>query len=140
MTAPIPRGAYHGQVICLGGYGRPAIYNGPTGALILTIAVIPGELEEQAEEANVQRVVEEIENDRDIYLTVMISPLEARTGIKRVLTLPDGKQVTMPIPRGAYHGQVICLGGYGRPAIYNGATGALILTIAIILIEEGLLI
>lgn len=95
------------------------------------------ELEEPAEEANVRRALKEIENDRDIYLTVMISPLEARTGIKREYKLLDGKQVLVSIPRGAYHGQEIRLEGHGRPATYNGPTGALIVTIAIILVEEG---
>jgi len=33
--------------------------------------------------------------------------LEAQNGTNRVLILPNGKQVTLPIPPGAYNGQVI---------------------------------
>ena len=79
-----------------------------------------------------------IMNSGNIHQTLMISELEARTGTNRILTLPDGKQFTLPIPPGAYQGQVIRLEGYGRPTTYTGPIGALILTIAIAPVEEGI--
>ena len=54
-----------------------------------------------------------------------------------VLILPNGKQVTLPIPPGAYNGQVIRLEGYGKPTTYNGTLGALILTIVVAEIDAG---
>lgn len=74
----------------------------------------------------------------NIYQTLAISMVEARTGTNRVLTLPDGKQVMLPIPPGVYHGQVMRLEGYGRPTTYNSPVGALILTIAIVAVEDGI--
>jgi serine/threonine protein kinase len=73
----------------------------------------------------------------NIYQTIMINPSEIWTGTNRVLTLPDGKQVTVPIPQGVYEGQIIRFEGYGKPTTYNGPKGALIVTIAIIMVEEG---
>ena len=77
-------------------------------------------------------------NSGNIYQTVAISMVEARTGTNRILMLPDGKQVMLPMPPGVYHGQVIRLEGYGRPTTYNSPAGALILTIAIGAVEEGI--
>jgi len=77
-------------------------------------------------------------NSGNIYQTVAISMLEARTGINRMLTLPNGKKMMLPIPPGVYHGQVMRLEGYGRPTTYNSPVGALVLTIAIVAVEEGI--
>ena len=76
-------------------------------------------------------------NSGNIYQTMAISMLEARTGTNRLLMLPNGKQVVLPIPPGAYHGQVMRLEGYGRPTTYTSPVGALVLTIAIVALEEG---
>ncbi len=75
-------------------------------------------------------------NSGNIYQTITISALEAQTGTDRVLTLPGGKQVRVPIPQGVYHGQIIRWEGYGQPTTYNGPRGALILAIAITPVEE----
>lgn len=75
-------------------------------------------------------------NSGNIYQTITISALEAQTGTDRILTLPTGKQVRVPIPQGVYHGQIIRLEGYGRPTTYTGPMGALILAIAITPIEN----
>ncbi|TMD68788.1 MAG: hypothetical protein E6I91_03770 [Chloroflexi bacterium] len=77
-------------------------------------------------------------NSGNVYQTLAISMAEARTGTKRVLTMPDSKQVMLPIPPGVYHGQVMRLEGYGRPTTYNSPVGALILTIAIVAVEESI--
>ncbi len=70
-------------------------------------------------------------NSGNVQHTVKVSTFEARVGTSRVLTLPDGRQVTVPVPAGAYQGQIIRLEGYGYPTTYDGPRGALILTIAI---------
>ena len=76
-------------------------------------------------------------NSGNVYQTHVISVLEARNGTNRVLILPNGKQVTLPIPPGAYNGQVIRLEGYGKPTTYNGTLGALILTIVVAEVDGG---
>lgn len=76
-------------------------------------------------------------NSGNVYQTHVISVLEAQHGTNRVLTLPNGKQVTLPIPPGAYNGQVIRLEGYGKPTTYNGTLGALILTIVVAEVDAG---
>jgi len=107
-----------------------------------------GELKESAEEADVRRAIGEMEQLQDrqkaleaisgnVYQTHVISVLEARNGTNRVLILPNGKQVMLPIPPGAYNGQVIRLEGYGKPTIYNGTLGALILTIVVAEVDGG---
>ncbi len=76
-------------------------------------------------------------NSGNVYQTHVISVLEARNGTNRVLILPNGKQGTLPIPPGAYNGQVIRLEGYGKPTTYNGTLGALILTIVVAEVDGG---
>jgi serine/threonine protein kinase len=76
-------------------------------------------------------------NSGNVYQTHVISVLEAQNGTNRVLILPNGKQVTLPIPPGAYNGQVIRLEGYGKPTTYNGTLGALILTIVVAEVDAG---
>src|SRR5437588_3295839 len=70
-------------------------------------------------------------NSGNVYQTLIISALEARTGTNRVLPLPNERQVIVTIPPGVNHGQVIRLEGYGRPTTYNNPVGALIVTIHI---------
>jgi serine/threonine protein kinase len=77
-------------------------------------------------------------NSGNIYQNVTISMLEARMGTNRILTLPTGKQVVLPIPPGVYNSQVMRLEGYGRPTTYNSPVGALIVTIAISTLEEDI--
>ncbi len=72
----------------------------------------------------------------NIHQTLNISALEAQIGTQRILTFPGGRQVTVSVPAGAYHGQIIRLEGQGIPSIYGGPAGALILTIAITHLEE----
>jgi len=70
-------------------------------------------------------------NSGNVHQTLTITALEARTGTNRLLPLPGGRQVIVPIPPGVNHGQVIRLEGFGRPTTYNNPVGALIVTIFI---------
>jgi serine/threonine protein kinase len=76
-------------------------------------------------------------NSGNVYQTLTISVLEARTGTNRLLPLPGGRQVMVPIPSGVNHGQVIRLEGFGRPTTYNNPVGALIVTILIAPVVTG---
>ncbi len=70
-------------------------------------------------------------NSGNVHQTLTITELEARTGTNRLIPLPGGRQVIVPIPPGVNHGQVIRLEGFGRPTTYNNPVGALIVTIFI---------
>ncbi|HEX6110447.1 MAG TPA: protein kinase, partial [Ktedonobacteraceae bacterium] len=70
-------------------------------------------------------------NSGNVHQTLTITTLESRTGSNRLLPLPGGRQVMVPIPPGVNHGQVIRLEGFGRPTTYNNPVGALIITIFI---------
>jgi serine/threonine protein kinase len=70
-------------------------------------------------------------NSGNIHQTLTITALEAHTGTNRLLPLPGGRQVMVPIPPGVNHGQVLRLEGFGRPTTYNNPVGALIITIFI---------
>jgi eukaryotic-like serine/threonine-protein kinase len=70
-------------------------------------------------------------NSGNVHQTLTITALEARTGTNRLLPLPGGRQVIVPVPPGVNHGQVIRLEGFGRPTTYNNPVGALMVTIFI---------
>jgi serine/threonine protein kinase len=67
----------------------------------------------------------------NIFQTLTISALEARTGTNRVVSVPKRRNVIVPIPPGVTHGQIIRLDGYGRPTTYNHPVGALLVTVTI---------
>ena len=67
----------------------------------------------------------------NIFQALTISALEARTGTNRVVSVPNGRNVIVPIPPGVTDGQIIRLDGCGRPTTYSHPVGALIVTISI---------
>jgi serine/threonine protein kinase len=68
---------------------------------------------------------------RDLHVTLAISKVEAQTGTNRILTLPGGRQVSVPVPAGAFNGQVLRLRGMGEPLYDGGQAGTLILTLSV---------
>ncbi|HLX39347.1 MAG TPA: protein kinase [Ktedonobacteraceae bacterium] len=72
-------------------------------------------------------------NDSANYATLDISQSEADAGISRLITLPGGKKMNVPIPAGVRNGQVIRLPGP------NGSNSAdeMVLTVAIKAVREG---
>src|SRR5436309_2564391 len=67
----------------------------------------------------------------EISATLALSQAEAREGTTRILNLPGGRQVVVPVPAGTYDGQEIRLEGQGQPVGYGDSRGTVILTIAI---------
>ena len=106
------------------------------GVLLRALAKKPGHRYSSVS-AFAQAFTRAVVNSGNVYQTHVISVLEAQNGTNRVLILPNGKQVTLPIPPGAYNGQVIRLEGYGKPTTYNGTLGALILTIVVAEVDGG---
>ncbi len=67
----------------------------------------------------------------ELYGVLAISEQEARTGSMRILTLPGGRRVSVPIQAGAYEGQVIRLEGQGEAADPAQPPETLVITLAI---------
>ena len=67
----------------------------------------------------------------DLHVTLAISKDEAQRGTNRLLTLPGGHQISISVPAGAYHGQVLRFPGVGEPFDNGGLASALLLTLSI---------
>jgi serine/threonine protein kinase len=70
-------------------------------------------------------------NSGQISHTLKISSFEAQRGINKLVTLPDGRQITVSVPAGVSQGQVIRMENYGHPTTYDGPKGALLVSVAI---------
>jgi serine/threonine protein kinase len=64
----------------------------------------------------------------NMYATLAVTQAEADSGISRMITLPGGRQINVPIPAGARDGQVIRLQGFDDS---SSQPGQLILTVAV---------
>ncbi len=65
----------------------------------------------------------------NLHATLAISKAEAQTGTRRILTLPDGRQVVVTVPASAYDGQVLYLSGMDNPGSAGRSAGGLIITL-----------
>src|SRR5204862_5236312 len=65
----------------------------------------------------------------NLHATLAISKAEAQTGTRRILTLPDGRQVVVTVPASAYDGQVLHLSGMGNSGSAARSAGGLIITL-----------
>jgi hypothetical protein len=71
----------------------------------------------------------------DVHTSLTLSMEEAQKGTHRVLTLPNGRHISVAVPPDAYNGQVLRLDGLGQPSSSGGPAGALLLKIAITQME-----
>ena len=67
----------------------------------------------------------------DIRATLALSQAEAQAGSSRILSLPGGRRITVPVHAGIRNGEEIRLRGQGEPAWSGGPVGDLILTVSI---------
>jgi eukaryotic-like serine/threonine-protein kinase len=67
----------------------------------------------------------------ELQTILAISEQEARTGTTRILTLPDGRSVSVTVQAGAYEGQVIRLEGEGEATNPTQPSETLVITLAI---------
>ncbi len=59
----------------------------------------------------------------DVNYTLPVTFLEAATGAKRQVVLPDGRTLNVTIPEGASNGQMMRLKGQGMPGFNGGPAG-----------------
>jgi DnaJ C terminal domain len=67
----------------------------------------------------------------EIRATLALSQSEAHTGSSRIITLPGGRHINVPVRAGIRNGEEIRLKGQGEPAWSGGPIGDLILTASI---------
>ena len=75
----------------------------------------------------------------DLRATLAISKEEAQTGTIRILNLPGGRQIRVPVPSGIPDGQIIRLEGQGEVSS-TGQTGALVIKITVAPLAETVLV
>jgi len=76
-----------------------------------------------------------LDDNGAVYQTVVISPAEAQLGTYRTLLLSGRRRVSVDIPPGVVHGEIIKFRGMGEPA-YGGQPGSLILTVNVERLED----
>ena len=95
----IPPGVHPGQYIRLAGQGMPGHGGEPAGDLYLEVRIAPHKL---------YRVEE-----RDLYMTLPVTPSEAALGAQVQVPTPTGGVVEVTVPRNARNGLKLRLKGRG---------------------------
>jgi len=99
LQVKIPPGVHPGQYIRLAGQGMPGHGGEPPGDLYLEVRIAPHKL---------YRVEE-----RDLYMTLPVTPSEAALGAQVQLPTPTGGVVEVAVPRNARNGLKLRLKGRG---------------------------
>src|SRR5262249_44635406 len=60
---------------------------------------------------------------RDVRYTLEVDFLEAATGVKKRVTMPDGGVLDLAVPEGVASGQILRLKGKGAPSARGGQAG-----------------
>ncbi|MBF9030385.1 DnaJ domain-containing protein [Rhodobacterales bacterium HKCCE3408] len=68
---------------------------------------------------------------RDLRYNLEVEFLDAVTGAKRAVTMPDGKSIELNVPAGVRDGQTLRLRGKGGPGIGKGPPGDALVTISV---------
>ncbi|AMM25958.1 DnaJ C-terminal domain-containing protein [Variovorax sp. PAMC 28711] len=101
LSVKIPAGVHPGQFIRLTGHGMPGHGGEPAGDLYLEVRIAPHKL---------YRVEE-----RDLYMTLPITPTEAALGAQVQVPTPGGGVVEVTVPRNARNGLKLRLKERGLP-------------------------
>ena len=99
LSVKIPAGMHPGQFIRLAGQGMPGHGGEPAGDLYLEVRIAPHRL---------YRVEE-----RDIYMTLPVTPTEAALGAQVKVPVPTGSAVEVTVPPNARNGLKLRLKGRG---------------------------
>lgn len=101
LSVKIPPGVHPGQYIRLAGQGMPGHGGEPAGDLYLEVRIAPHKL---------YRV-----EDRDLYMTLPITPTEGALGAQVRVPTPGGGVVEVTVPRNARNGLKLRLKDRGLP-------------------------
>lgn len=119
-TSRFPPGTHDGQILRLGGKGRPGVGDAPSGDALIEIAVRPHRLF--------------VRKGDDIHVELPISLSEAILGAKVRVPTPSGA-VTMTVPKWTNTGAVLRLKGKGVPRS-DGSKGDELVTLKVMLPEK----
>lgn len=101
LSVKIPPGVHPGQYIRLAGQGMPGHGGEPAGDLYLEVRIAPHKL---------YRV-----EDRDLYMTLPITPTEGALGAQVKVPTPGGGVVEVTVPKNARNGLKLRLKERGLP-------------------------
>jgi curved DNA-binding protein len=101
LSVKIPAGVHPGQYIRLAGQGMPGHGGEPAGDLYLEVRIAPHKH---------YRI-----EDRDLYMTLPVTPSEAALGARVLVPTPGGGVVEVTVPRGARNGLKLRLKERGLP-------------------------
>ncbi len=101
LSVKIPPGVHPGQYIRLAGQGMPGHGGEPPGDLYLEVRIAPHKL---------YRIEE-----RDLYMTLPVTPTEAALGAQVQVPTPGGGVVEVSVPHHARNGLKLRLKGRGLP-------------------------
>ncbi|MGJ7507491.1 DnaJ C-terminal domain-containing protein [Variovorax sp. GT1P44] len=101
LSVKIPPGVHPGQYVRLAGQGMPGHGGEPAGDLYLEVRIAPHKL---------YRV-----EDRDLYMTLPITPTEGALGAKVQVPTPSGGVVEVTVPPNARNGLKLRLKERGLP-------------------------
>jgi curved DNA-binding protein len=121
LQVKIPAGTKDGSSIRLSGQGGAGSAGGKSGDLFLRVKVIP--------DANFKV------DDFDLSSTMRVPAWDLVLGSEASLSLPDGKNVTLKIPKGSQNGQRMRLKGMGLPK-KGGERGDLYVQLSVLLPES----
>jgi len=68
---------------------------------------------------------------RDVRYTLDVDFLEAATGVKKRVTMPDGGVLDLAVPEGVADGQILRLKGKGAPGLRGGLAGDALIEIKV---------
>src|SRR6516225_1128371 len=68
---------------------------------------------------------------RDVRYTLDVDFLEAATGVKKRVTMPDGGVLDLAVPEGVADGQILRLKGKGAPGLRGGPAGDALIEIKV---------
>ncbi|MEB0111925.1 DnaJ C-terminal domain-containing protein [Variovorax sp. RTB1] len=106
LSVKIPAGVHPGQFIRLTGHGMPGQGGEPAGDLYLEVRIAPHKL---------YRIEE-----RDLYMTLPVTPTEAALGAQVKVPTPGGGVVEVTVPRNARSGLKLRLKERGLPGKPRG--------------------
>ncbi|MDM0011930.1 DnaJ C-terminal domain-containing protein [Variovorax sp. J22P168] len=101
LSVKIPPGVHPGQFIRLAGQGMPGHGGEPAGDMYLEVRIAPHKL---------YRI-----EDRDLYMTLPITPTEGALGAQVQVPTPGGGVVEVTVPRNARNGLKLRLKERGLP-------------------------
>ncbi|MFA5490791.1 MAG: J domain-containing protein [Candidimonas sp.] len=119
VNVDIPRGVDTGSKIRLAGQGDNTFQGIPAGDLFINITVMPSK--------------RFIRKEKDLYVVETIDAIDAILGITKVIKSIDGTSLSIKIPQGSQHGDILRIKGHGMTTLRSDIRGDLFVTISIVI-------